>query len=706
LTILAFLALAAASVALRLWQLDRRSLWVDEIFQAECVDLPLGALLDCVRSYVDQTPLAYVITHMLYLLASKPPAPLPAWFVRLPEVIAGVATVLVASLLGRELLGRRGGWMTGLIWAIAPLAIAYSQEARMYAWLTLVSTISGLLLIYALRHSSLKAWLGFGIATALNFYSHYLSLFVLVAEGIFVLFWLGGKIMRYFRESSGQTQQTVLYDAWMIVKGGILSLGVACLMTAPWLSTFFNYLELLRVKGVNASWQGGVPLTPTYLRDLMGWLLLNIPDKNVFTLSQFTDLNAITIVLTVLSLLGVLWMARQARMSLLFCACWIIVPTIYFALTRGMPVTLRYLLFFQVGYYLLLAAGVIAVGEVMASIVSRLVRATRIQEAVTWVGVALLLVLVVPAQELYYSAPYDDWRGAAAYLEKFAKPGDVIITLGDVGRSVVAATSLSYYLRSSSSLLIVNSSGLNSQVIDNLRGHKSDVWGVLLNGGLQDHDRMEFLGGKDFTSVELSNVSVLTPKWRMPLPNTIENTVGLIVRFSGMNPEGAATAIQLLYSQEDQRVNLLLNGNFADAQYGTPSNWKVTGTANRLVKEEGYPVFEISSSEVSDSINATQRVHLQPEHIYLLRFECRNSLADGTQRVYVTFPGVQGGPIAFPHGAGYICPTNQGWHLSSIGFQVPSAQLATSDATIWLRNAGVGNAYFRNLSLIEVAAGP
>src|SRR6188474_14958 len=66
------------------------------------------------------------------------------------SALAGVATVPVVFLLGAELRGRRTGIVAAALVAANPMLIWYSQEARAYALLVLLTTLSLLYFVRAL----------------------------------------------------------------------------------------------------------------------------------------------------------------------------------------------------------------------------------------------------------------------------------------------------------------------------------------------------------------------------------------------------------------------------------------------------------------------------------------------------------------------------------------------------------------------------
>src|SRR6185312_3874956 len=61
---------------------------------------------------------------------------------RLPSLIAGTLVIPVLYLLGSELYDRRTGLIAAAFGAVSPLLVWYSQEARMYAFVTLFGLLA------------------------------------------------------------------------------------------------------------------------------------------------------------------------------------------------------------------------------------------------------------------------------------------------------------------------------------------------------------------------------------------------------------------------------------------------------------------------------------------------------------------------------------------------------------------------------------
>jgi mannosyltransferase len=103
------------------------------------------------------------------------------------SALAGVATVPVAYLIGCELRGRRAGLMAAALVAVNPMLLWYSQEARAYALLALLCSISLLFCVRALRRGGRRDFVLWGVASGLALATHYFAFFAIAAEALFLL---------------------------------------------------------------------------------------------------------------------------------------------------------------------------------------------------------------------------------------------------------------------------------------------------------------------------------------------------------------------------------------------------------------------------------------------------------------------------------------------------------------------------------------
>jgi mannosyltransferase len=126
------------------------------------------------------------------------------------SAVAGVATVPVAYLLGAELSSRRAGIVAAALVAVNPMLLWYSQEARAYALLVLLTALSLLYFVRALDRGERRDSLAWGIASALALGTHYFAIFPIAAEALWLL-------RRRGRETGG-----AFPGIWIIVAAGLL----------------------------------------------------------------------------------------------------------------------------------------------------------------------------------------------------------------------------------------------------------------------------------------------------------------------------------------------------------------------------------------------------------------------------------------------------------------------------------------------------
>src|SRR5207244_11332534 len=106
------------------------------------------------------------------------------------SALLGIAVVPVAYLAGRELVSHATGLVAAALVAFNPLLVWYSQEARPYSLLVLLSGLSFLLFVAALERPSGKILGGWATASGLAFATHYFAGLVILPE----LAWLAYRV--------------------------------------------------------------------------------------------------------------------------------------------------------------------------------------------------------------------------------------------------------------------------------------------------------------------------------------------------------------------------------------------------------------------------------------------------------------------------------------------------------------------------------
>lgn len=249
-----FVALVAALLlggVVRATQLHSQSLWEDEITSGFLAQIPASQLLRLTAVNDPHPPLYYLLAHAAY-------ADLHLGMVdalRMPSLVAGIATVAVMYLLGWRLAGRWAGAVAATLTAISPMAVWYSHEGRMYAVTWFFVALSYLLLALA-RERPRPVWLvPYTVVTALALWSD-ISAFLGVVPQLAVIAATPVAPGPPGRPALGgfpKPWSRALATRWWPVLGFLGAL----VLYAPWLASLRTQWSLLTAMdfGIPSTWQ-------------------------------------------------------------------------------------------------------------------------------------------------------------------------------------------------------------------------------------------------------------------------------------------------------------------------------------------------------------------------------------------------------------------------------------------------------------------
>ena len=393
------------ALALRLYQLNADSLWEDEIFTATQSIRPLGELLNWTAG--DVHPPGYYLA--IGRLASwsgwdqLPPTALTDWLWRFLSVIAGTLAVAVTARLGADWMGRPTGLIGAWLLAVSPVALQYSQEARMHQLFLLGAAVSSWVLWRAMaRPARARWWLAYALLTAVNLYTAYLAFAVLAVQGV----WVAAATLT---RRSQHSRPTVLASSHGLVARWLLSSGAALIVYLPWWPVVLNQAS----RRLALSGSPGLPDAP-----------LAFAAKAVYALGPGKG-YAVWVFLA-LWLLGWLGLARRQPAAAVFGLAWLILPL-------ALPFVFQDPRFWHMRYAFILSVYLLGIAmgtrTLAAWLAARLPHARfgvrHLGYGALAAGALLMSVLNLPA---IYRQTKPDWRGAAAYLAAHSVPGDAIVT--------------------------------------------------------------------------------------------------------------------------------------------------------------------------------------------------------------------------------------------------------------------------------------
>lgn len=186
-------AIALANVGVRAPRVAADSIWLDEAFAIHVAHLDPWSLL--LASRRDTTPPLY------YLLL----APVERIFglseaaVRWPSILATAATGALLFILARRRLGSFAAWFASALFLLSDVNLRYAREARPYALASFLCVASFALFLRALDRPSLRAWMYVAAVNSVMVFTHYGTVFAVMAQGLALLSpWRGWIAARRF----------------------------------------------------------------------------------------------------------------------------------------------------------------------------------------------------------------------------------------------------------------------------------------------------------------------------------------------------------------------------------------------------------------------------------------------------------------------------------------------------------------------------
>lgn len=405
---------ALLALALRLYQLAAQPLWLDEVITHNRALLPLPALIS--DSLINKHFPSY------FILVRAFDAPLiDEWTLRLPSAIFGSLAVLMVALIATEVRSPRAGLAAGLLMALSPIDVQFSQEARSYALVSFLILLAlwGLVRIAKLApagRSALQAppWgpaRGMVAAWAAAIGGTIAALYTLTLAAVW---WLASNLAFIVIAINAGTKRMLIVRVWLAAQAFI---------ALAWLPAF----AILVYAG------GGEPLRGYRWIPSSTWQHVSAVLSSVY-LYRASELTTFTLLPTPVSWLGFAVLAlalfgagqlrRSPRRLAVVGFAWLAMPLAMLVVSVIYPVWVpRYLMWSTGPYYVLAGVGAAA-----------LPRRTY--------PFALAVLAIAGAFNLapyYRTEAKPRWDLAADYLAANTRPGDGIVANGYQAKYVLGA---------------------------------------------------------------------------------------------------------------------------------------------------------------------------------------------------------------------------------------------------------------------------
>lgn len=377
--------MVAAALSLR--RLGHSSYWLDEAVSVQLALDPWPVFVRTIRTTEANMAAYYLALRAWVRLGDSETT------VRLLSCVAGTLTVPALYAVGARLFGRTAGLTAALLLTADTGRLWASQEARSYALVMCLTTVSWWLLLRAAdARTGAKAWRSwtvYVVVAALAVYAHFYAALVLLAQAAAAL-WLP---VRTPVPESGPRER--------------ISRRVVLACTAVLLALLWPLVLFLLRPHHNIDWIAAAHQDP-----LAGILSPIIHPTSAWGLAAVTVLVATGPVALLIA-----WrrIAITARWRYALVLLWLGVPaavTVVTSLAVAPVVDQRYMTICLPPLTLAAAAALITVWPP------------------GWRVAALLLALALDARSIgwYYThLEKEDWRDAAAYVLTHAAPGDHIV---------------------------------------------------------------------------------------------------------------------------------------------------------------------------------------------------------------------------------------------------------------------------------------
>lgn len=175
-------ALTVIGVVLRL-VLAGQSLFADELSTYYIVSTNgLAGVVSAIHGDIEITPPLFFMSSWLAAQIDLSPE-----LLRAPSMIAGAAAIPLTYLLGARTVGREAGLLAAALTALSPFALLYSSEARGYALVIVLVLLSTLSMLAGVDDGRMRWWVAYGASMCAAVYTHYTAVYALAAQLVWVL---------------------------------------------------------------------------------------------------------------------------------------------------------------------------------------------------------------------------------------------------------------------------------------------------------------------------------------------------------------------------------------------------------------------------------------------------------------------------------------------------------------------------------------
>lgn len=244
-TILLFII--ALGAFLRIYNLGKQSIWFDEARAYSRANKSVYSLW--VNQKNESNPPLYDIIFHFYLkfITQK-----EEFQIRFLAALFGVASIPIIFIAGRHLFNSNTGLVSSLLLSLSPYHIYYSQDAKMYSLLFLLSLCSFIILYLCLERDKKKYWITYGLVSIFIIYCHNYGIFIFFSQ--FLIF-----LLLYLRKNRGLNYKKYFLCSLIVL---FLSLYRIRVLFYQYLLDFNPWIPPLQLKDIIQTFCNFILLSP------------------------------------------------------------------------------------------------------------------------------------------------------------------------------------------------------------------------------------------------------------------------------------------------------------------------------------------------------------------------------------------------------------------------------------------------------------
>lgn len=430
------------SFALHLHQLGHDSLWIDEMLTLKVVEKGASAIFN----QNDHPFVYYLVTApFVYIFGDG------EFGLRLSSFFGSLLSVALMISFGKLIDYPQAGLWGAFLLTLSPFFLRHSQDARHYVILTLFTLLTFNVLYGAIKRPTWRAWLLYGLATALNLYTHYSAFIILAIQMIIIAGWLAKEFW---------------HKRYGMIRYPLTAAFTLLLLYLPWLPHLQHALGRNVGEDIVDNNRQVVPLSR--------WLINVSADFN-----SGSQLTPLLVTLSIIGLLYWAWQRKWLSLEMVLAGLILPLPLIGIFDVARTPQT-RYVIYMLPFYLLLAGSGIAALLALLHQ-----VHWGAWASGVVLTAVALMFIYTPPLSS-EYDFVLNDWRTVLGTLAEKANPQDVIVEMSlnyPSGFNVVT-DSLPYYVeRLQTQYQHVHANMVTRAEAKKLAQTEARVYGVVMNWG-------------------------------------------------------------------------------------------------------------------------------------------------------------------------------------------------------------------------------